>query len=148
MKEMEAGAKAAGLSRKHSVLKATLYNWKPRYGGIDVSEARRLRALEDGNAKLKKLLAEAMLDIAALRELLSPKWLGARRSRIYRPSWICQSTWPARLSGRIRRWSGIAHAVHLRRSCTYVCAILPMNGVGSAIVACSSCYETKGWFQV
>ncbi len=70
----EAGAKAADLSRKHGVSEATLYNWKSRYGGMDVSEARRLRALEDENAKLKKLLAESMLDVAALRELLSKKW--------------------------------------------------------------------------
>lgn len=74
LKEMEAGAKAADLSRKHVVSEATLYNWKSRYGGMDVSEARRLRALEDENAKLKKLLAELMLDVAALRELLSKKW--------------------------------------------------------------------------
>lgn len=53
---------------------ATLYNWKARYGGLDVSEAKRLRSLEDENAKLKKLLAESMLDAAALRELLTKKW--------------------------------------------------------------------------
>ena len=53
---------------------ATLYNWKAKFGGMDVSEAKRLRALEDENRKLKKLLAEAMLDQAALKELLSKKW--------------------------------------------------------------------------
>lgn len=53
---------------------ATLYNWKTKFGGMDVSEAKRLRQLEDENAKLKKLLAEQMLDAAALRELLSKKW--------------------------------------------------------------------------
>lgn len=74
LKEHEVGASAADLARKHGVSQATLYNWKAKYGGMDVSEAKRLKALEDENAKLKKLLAESMLDAAALRELLSKKW--------------------------------------------------------------------------
>jgi putative transposase len=74
LKEHEAGAKTGELARKHGVSEATLYNWKARYGGMDVSEAKRLKALEDENAKLKKLLAEQMLDAAALRELLTKKW--------------------------------------------------------------------------
>ncbi|MBB3773234.1 putative transposase [Angulomicrobium tetraedrale] len=73
-REHEAGAKTADLARKHGVSEATLYNWKARYGGMDVSEAKRLKQLEDENAKLKKLLAEQMLDVAALRELLAKKW--------------------------------------------------------------------------
>ncbi len=74
LKEHEAGAKTADLSRKHGVSEATLYNWKAKFGGMDVSEAKRLKQLEDENAKLKKLLAEQMLDVAAMRELLSKKW--------------------------------------------------------------------------
>jgi putative transposase len=74
LREHEAGAKAADLARKHGVSEATLYNWKAKFGGLDVSDAKRLRQLEDENAKLKKLLAEQMLDAAALRELLSKKW--------------------------------------------------------------------------
>lgn len=74
LKEHEAGAKASDLARKHGISEATLYNWKAKYGGMDVSEAKRLKALEEENAKLKKLLAESMLDAAALRELLSKKW--------------------------------------------------------------------------
>ena len=74
LREHEAGAKTADLARKHGVSEATLYNWKAKYGGMDVSEARRLRQLEDENARLKKLLAEQMLDAAALRELLAKKW--------------------------------------------------------------------------
>ena len=74
LKEHEAGAKAAELARKHGISEATLYNWKAKYGGMDVSEAKRLKQLEDENAKLKKLLAEQMLDVAALRELLAKKW--------------------------------------------------------------------------
>jgi putative transposase len=61
------------LARKHGISEATLYNWKAKFGGLDVSDAKRLRQLEDENAKLKKLLAEQMLDAAALRELLSKK---------------------------------------------------------------------------
>ena len=74
LREQEAGAKAADLCRKHGMSEATLYNWKAKYGGMDVSDAKRLKALEDENAKLKKLLAESMLDASALRELLSKKW--------------------------------------------------------------------------
>ena len=74
LKEHELGAKAADLARKHGISEATLYNWKAKYGGLDVSEARRLRALEEENRKLKKLLAESMLDAAALKELLTKKW--------------------------------------------------------------------------
>lgn len=74
LKEQEAGAKAADLCRKHGISEAAFYNWKAKFGGMDVSEAKRLKALEDENAKLKKLLAEQMLDAAALRELLAKKW--------------------------------------------------------------------------
>ena len=70
LREQEAGAKAADLCRKHGMSEATLYNWKAKFGGMDVSDAKRLKALEDENAKLKKLLAETMLDASALRELL------------------------------------------------------------------------------
>ncbi len=71
LREHEAGAKTADLARKHGISEATLYNWKAKYGGLDVTEAKRLRQLEDENAKLKKLLAEQMLDAAALCELLA-----------------------------------------------------------------------------
>ena len=74
LKEQEAGAKTADLCRKHGISDATFYNWKSKYAGLDVSEARRLRALEGENAKLKKLLAEAHLDNAALKDLLTKKW--------------------------------------------------------------------------
>ena len=74
LREHEAGTKTSDLCRKHGMSEATLYNWKAKFGGMEVSEAKRLRALEDENRKLKKLLAEAMLDPAALKELLSKKW--------------------------------------------------------------------------
>jgi putative transposase len=74
LREHEAGGKTADLARKHGISEATLYNWKAKYGGMDVSDARRLRSLEEENRKLKKLLAESMLDQAALKELLTKKW--------------------------------------------------------------------------
>ena len=74
LQEHEAGAKTADLCRKHGISSATIYNWKAKYGSLSVSEAKRLRALESENARLKKLVAEAMLDNAMLKELLSKKW--------------------------------------------------------------------------
>jgi putative transposase len=71
LKEAEAGAKTADLARRHGVSEATIYNWKSKYGGLEVSDARRLKALEGENAKLKRMLAEQMLDNAALKDLLS-----------------------------------------------------------------------------
>ena len=71
LRQAEAGAKTADLARKHGVSEATLYNWNGKYGGLEVSEATRLRALEDENGRLKRLLADAMLDNAGLKDLLS-----------------------------------------------------------------------------
>ena len=74
LREHEAGVKTADLCRKHGISTATFFNWKAKFGGMDVSEARRLKALEDENRKLKKLLAETMLDNAMLKDLTSKKW--------------------------------------------------------------------------
>ncbi len=74
LKEQEAGVPVAELCRKHGMSDATFYNWKAKYGGLEVSEAKRMRALEGENAKLKRLLADAMLDNAALKDLLAKKW--------------------------------------------------------------------------
>ena len=74
LKEHEAGVSVSELCRKHGVSDASIYKWKAKYGGLEVSEAKRLKALEDENAKLKKLLADAMLDNLMLRDLNSKKW--------------------------------------------------------------------------
>ena len=74
LREHEAGAKTADVCRKHGVSSATFYKWKAKYGGLDVSDAKRLRSLEDENARLKKLLAEAMLDNAMLKDIATKKW--------------------------------------------------------------------------
>jgi putative transposase len=74
LKEHEAGVAVSDLCRKHGVSDASIYKWKAKFGGMDVSEAKRLRALEDENAKLKRMLADAMLDNVALKDLLGKKW--------------------------------------------------------------------------
>lgn len=74
LREQEAGVQVADLCRKHGLSSPTFYKWKAKYGGLDVSEARRLKALEDENAKLKRMLADAMLDNGALKDLLGKKW--------------------------------------------------------------------------
>ena len=74
LREHEGGMKTADVCRKHGISSATFHQWKSKYGGLDVSEARRLKMLTVENAKLKKLLAEAMLDNAMLKELNSKKW--------------------------------------------------------------------------
>ena len=74
LREQEAGMKAADVCRKHGISGATFYNWKAKYGGLDVSDAKRLKALTDENAKLKKLLAESMLDNAVLKDISAKKW--------------------------------------------------------------------------
>jgi putative transposase len=74
LREQEVGASTADVCRRHGISSATFFKWKARFGGMDVSDARKLKALEDENAKLKKLLAEAMLDNAMLKDLNSKKF--------------------------------------------------------------------------
>lgn len=74
LREQEAGSKTGDVCRNYAISSATFYKWKAKYGGLDVSDARRLKVLADENAKLKKLLAEAMLDNAMLNDLNSKKW--------------------------------------------------------------------------
>lgn len=70
LKEHQAGVPVADLCRKHGISDATLYTWRSKYGGMEVSDARKLKTLEDENRRLKKLLAESMLDVATLREMM------------------------------------------------------------------------------
>lgn len=74
LREQEGGRPTAEVCRRHGISGATFYKWKSKFGGMDVSDARRLKALEDENAKLKKLLAETMLDNAILKDVNSRKW--------------------------------------------------------------------------
>ena len=73
LKEQESGISVVDLCRKHGVSDASIYKWKAKFGGMEVSEARRLRSLEDENAKLKRMLADAILDNVALKDLLGKR---------------------------------------------------------------------------
>lgn len=86
LREQEVGAKTAEVCRRHGISGATFYAWKAKFGGMEPSEAKRLKALEDENAKLKRLLAEAMLDNTALKDLLSKNGNARRQARGRRPS--------------------------------------------------------------
>ena len=74
LREQEGGVATAEVCRRHGISSATFYKWKAKYGGLEVSDARKLKTLEEENAKLKKLLAEAMLDITMLKDLNAKKW--------------------------------------------------------------------------
>jgi putative transposase len=74
LKEAEAGSKVVDVCRRHGISDATFYTWRSKYGGLEVNEAKRLRALVQENAKLKQLLAESMLDNRALKDVLAKKW--------------------------------------------------------------------------
>lgn len=74
LREQEAGTPTAEVCRRHGVSTATFYKWKAKFAGMGVSEAKRLKALEEENSKLKRLLADAMLDNTALKDLLGKKW--------------------------------------------------------------------------
>lgn len=74
LREQEAGIKTADVCRKHGISSATLYAWKAKYGGMDVSQARKLKVLEEENSRLKRLLADAMLDNAVLKEVAGKNW--------------------------------------------------------------------------
>ena len=74
LKENEAGSKVDDLCRRHGISTATFYAWRRKYGGMDASEAKRLRELESENAKLKRIVADQMLDMSAMKELLAKNW--------------------------------------------------------------------------
>ncbi len=74
LKEHQAGATAPDLCRKHGISEATFYTWRSKYGGMEVSDARKLKGLEEENARLKRLLAEATLDVSTLKEILAKNW--------------------------------------------------------------------------
>ena len=86
LKEHEAGISVADLCRKHGVSDASIYKWKAKFGGMDVSEAKRLRTLEDENTRLKRMLADAMLDNAALKDLLGRSGDARGEAESCRPS--------------------------------------------------------------
>ena len=107
LREHEAGAKAADLARKHGVSEATLYNWKAKFGGMDVSEAKRLRQLEDENAKLKKLLAERCWMRRRCASFYQKNGRARRQARGCRAS--AGRTGPVRTAGLLDRRKRVGH---------------------------------------
>src|SRR5271154_5619407 len=90
LREQEAGVPVTELCRKHGLSSPTFYKWKAKFGGLDVSEARRLKALEDENAKLKRMLADAMLDNVALKDLMACCGFRGQAVKLIRPSFRTQ----------------------------------------------------------
>src|SRR6187200_1505957 len=147
LREQEAGIATADLCRKHGISTATFYAWKAKFGGMDVSEAKRLKSLEDENAKLKRLLADAMLDNVALKDLLQKNSDARRQARGCRAS---------RSHLRDERASGVSGypggsqddpvqspAALRRRIYVFACANwLPSSG-GSAIGVCTCSCAVK-----
>ena len=117
LREQEAGSKTGDVCRKHGISSATFYKWKAKYGGLDVSDAKRLRSLEDENAKLKRLLAEAMLDNAMLKDIATKKWP---------------------LEPTAHRSATAAPGRTMRR-CGHACASWPPFAGGLAIDGCTFC---------
>jgi putative transposase len=74
LKEHEGGSKVDELCRRHAISSATFYTWRKKYGGMEASDAKRLRELEAENAKLKRIVADQMLDMSAMKELLGKHW--------------------------------------------------------------------------
>ena len=121
LREAEAGAKTADLVRKHGVSEATLYNWKAKYGGLEVSEAKRLQALEDENGRLKRLLADAMLYNADLKDLLLKNGNACRQAGNSRAS--CSPAWCQRAAG-VQGHCGRSHDCPLLDLYRLICPLL------------------------
>ncbi len=140
LREQEAGAKTADVCRKHGVSEATFYKWKAKFGGLEISEARRLRQLEDENTRLKKLLADAMLDNAVLKDIAAKKWCRLRPGEAL---WLLRALrTPSASGGRVRSsgWTGhrcaTCPAAATLPRCGPGCTPWRANGGGSA---------TAGW---
>ncbi len=155
VKEQEAGMATAEVCRRR-ISGATFYKWKSKYGGLEVSEAKRLRSLQDENAKLKKLLAEAMLDIAVLKDI-SAKNGDARREPQRRASVNRNAVAHARetfglserracsLMGVARRVVRYEPTRPDVQACASGCVSWRANGGGSAIGAWAICWRARVW---
>src|ERR1700760_3498693 len=147
LREQEAGAATVDVCRKHGISSATFYKWKAKYGGLEVSDAKRLKALEDENAKLKKLLAETMLENALLKDVAAKKWCPPPPG--VRPSLTFRSPMRSASGGRVWRLAPIAPrcgigAIDRRmRQHAYGCANWRPLAGGSAIDGCISCSSAR-----
>jgi putative transposase len=131
LREQEAGAKTADVCRKYGIGSVTFYKRKAKYGGLELSDAKRLKSLADENAKLKKLLAEAMLDNAMLKEIATKKW--QRPPGGERPSLTCALRLRSASGGRVWRWEQIG------RRCAIVAAARTMRTYGNVCVSSPRC---------
>jgi putative transposase len=141
VKEHDAGAKAEDLCRRHGISGTTFYKWKGKFGGMEACDAKRLRALEDENRRLKKLLAEQMLDNAALKELvgkhfLTPRTRHAAVRHVVEHHGLSQRR-ATGLRGSIGRLCAIGASAETTRSIANCFAHWQPNGVGSAIGVCA-----------
>jgi len=147
LREQESGQKTADVCRRHGVSAATFYKWKSKFGGMEVSDAKRLKALETENARLKKLLAETMLDNAMLKDINSKKW--RRPPSGEKPSFICVRHTRLANGGRAAPPGQIAArsvtdlsnpTMHRSGSVSARCR---RNAAGSAIVVCTLCWPGR-----
>ena len=151
LREQEAGVSTAEVCRKHGISTATFYGWKAKFGGMEVSEAKRLKQLEDENAKLKRLLADAMLDNAALKDLMTQKNSDARRqARGCRPSRVRLRD--ERAPGvppdprPIARPSVIDRVDRETTPCAAACGSWRPSSAGSVIAGCTFCCAPRATF--
>ena len=147
LREQEAGSKTADVCRKHGVSSATFYKWKATYGGMDVSQARKLKVLEDENARLKRLLADAMLDNAVLKEAASKNWGGlplvGGLSRMFGSSSISASVGPVPSLVWIDRRCAMRIGVVMMATFGRVFARSRRNVAGSVIGVWGSCWPAR-----
>ena len=144
VREYEAGAKLSELCRRHNISRTTFDKWRAKYGGMAVSDAKRLRALEEENRRLKQLLADTLLDNQAPKGLLATNWCGlrhgGRRWRSPKGSMGSHAVVPAGWSGfRARWWRGSRSGRVSTPGCASACAPLPASAAGLAIDDCMNC---------
>ena len=147
LREQEGEMKTADVCRKHGISSATLYAWKAKYGGMDVSQARKLKVLEEENGRLKRLLADAMLDNAVLKEVASKDWWGlplvGELSRMFGSASASASVGPAPSWPQTGRRYATRTGVVRTATCGRGCARSRPSGVASAIVGWASCSPAR-----
>ena len=147
LREQEGGMKTADVCRKHGISSATLYAWKAKYGGMDVSRARKLKVLEEENGRLKRLLADAMLDNAVLKEVASKNWrdlpLAGELSRMFGSASTSASVGPVPFLPRTGRRYATRTGVVMMATCGRGYARLRPSGGASATVGWASCSPAR-----
>lgn len=147
LKEQEAGMATAEVGRRHGISSATFYKWKAKYGGLEISETRKLRQFEDENARLKRLLADAMLDNWMLKEIGAKKWRrllpSGRRWPTFRLHSRLANGAPAMFWALTGQWCAMRSGGLTMPTCGNGCATLQQSAAGSAIGACTACWAAR-----